>query len=114
MGYNRYLWGAKKRDDSVSFGQLKISPLDEAASAVYEVYIHYGAGHKCDIADSIPDNVVQKALYSFSISYYNIEKIINPEFCTPEDGILVETRRIVNRQMNLYGHTRYYLVKTIN
>ncbi len=112
MGYNKYLWGAGKKDDSVNFGQVKISPIDEATTEIFEVCIHYGAGHKCEIAEKIPDNVVPKALYSFGISYYNIFRIATPAGLTPDDGVLVETRRIVNRQLGTYGHTRYYLVKT--
>lgn len=114
MGYNKYLWGAEKKEDSISFGQVKLSPLNEAHATVYEVYIHYGAGHKCEIADKIPDNVVPKALYSFGINYYNIIRINSPVGLKQDDGVLVETRRIANRNMSLYGHTRYYLVKTIS
>lgn len=113
MGYNKYLWGAEKKESSETFGQLTISPINESTSMIFEAVIHYGAGHKCDIAEKVPDNVVPKALYSFGINYYSIERIPGPAGITPDDGIIVETRRIINRQINLYGHTRYYLVKTI-
>lgn len=112
MGYNKYLWNTGKKETEETFGQVKISPIDEAAMPTFEVVIHYGAGHKCEIADYNPDNVVPKALYLFSISYYNIIRISDPAGIFQDDGIIVETRRIINSQMNLYGHTRFYLVKT--
>ncbi len=113
MGYNKYLWNVGKKDEEESFGQLKISSIDEASMPVFDVRIHYGAGHKCEIAENIPDNVVPKALYLFGISYYNIIRISDPAGIFQDDGIIVETRRIINKQMNLYGHTRFYLVKSL-
>lgn len=114
MGYNKYLWENNRKKEYETFGQLKISPIDEAQTQIYEVFIHYGAGHKCEIAEKTPDNVVPKALYSYDINYYRIDRINDTSRLTPEDGILVETRRVVNRQLALYGHTRFYLVKQLS
>lgn len=113
MGYNKYLWGQDSKQNYETFGQLKISPIDETPEQTFEVFIHYGTGHRCDIADRIPDNIVPKALYLFDISYYRIDRIYNTAGLTVNDGILVETRRIINRQIGHYGHTRYYLVRQL-
>jgi len=114
MGYNKYLWGKEKRNDSESFGQLKISPLDEAPDSVFEVLIHYGAGHKCEIADKSPDNAVAKALYSFRINYFSIIRIASTAGLNPDDGFLVEVRKISRKHSNIYGPTGFYFVRTIS
>ena len=76
MGYNKYLWNTGKKESEETFGQVKISPIDEAAMPTFEVVIHYGAGHKCEIADyidTVPELYTRKQSDINQVAYENID-----------------------------------------